>query len=235
VPSLRPLVDFLGIFVLVLAVLALALTCSQFACLSLLGFARTIWHDLVKNPSLLSAFAASVGVIVALIYNAKNAKQTRLSNSAKMVLDFVNDFNSTQKRAQRRVFAKALRDAPETVDLVAHESPVPDFFLDVSHLTIRGVLDSEMVWYSLGWWAYGYYQAMLQKKVLERSAEDKEAGELLDLLGQLNKILEEIRRKHFPPGFDDKKIERFLDEEVALDDGNGTAGQKIDWPPYVLW
>jgi hypothetical protein len=72
--------------------------------------------------------------------------------------------------------------------------------------------------------------------VLERSAEDKEAGELLDLLGQLNKILEEIRRKHFPPGFDDKKIERFLDEEVALDDyDKATASQKIDWPPYVLW
>jgi hypothetical protein len=218
VKSLRPLFDLLGLFVVLLAVIALTLTCTQFACLTLLCLATSVWQDLMDNPSLLSAFVASVGVIVALIYNAKNAKQTRLSNSAKMVLDFVNDFSSTEKRAQRRAFATALRDSPDSVDLVAHESPVPDFFQDVGHLTTRGVLDSDMVWHGLGWWAYGYYQAMLTKGVLQRLADKKEASELLEQLNRLNEIMAAIRSKHEPTKFDDAKIKRFLDQEAELAD-----------------
>lgn len=224
-PTLSPLFALLGLFVVLLAVIALILTCSQFACLTLLGLLASIWRDLMANPSLLSAFVASVGVIVALIYNAKNAKQTRLSNSAKMVLDFVNDFNSTQKRAQRRAFATALRDAPGTVDLVAHESPVPDFFQDVGHLTIRGVLDRDMVWHGLGWWAYGYYQAMSTKGVLKRLAGETEASQFLEQLEKLNEKMDEIRRKHDSTNFGEDKIERFLNQEVNLPDYGTPAGK----------
>jgi hypothetical protein len=108
--------------------------------------------------AMVSALAASAGVIVALFFHIRNLANTRLSNSAKMVLDLVGNFDSSEMRSHRGRFAKALLEARNSIDL-RKNAPVLEFFEELGYMTRRGVLDEGMVWNSFSWWFEPYYLA----------------------------------------------------------------------------
>jgi hypothetical protein len=110
-----------------------------------------------------SAIAACLGVIVALVFHIWNLRRTYLSNSAKMVLDLVNDFNSEEMRGHRRDIAKKLStpDERKEVDL-RNDIPALEFLEELGYMTRRGILDKGMVWNSFHWFVEFYYLALKQ-------------------------------------------------------------------------
>src|SRR5687768_7928397 len=94
--------------------------------------------------AMVSALAASAGVIVALLFHIRNLANTQLSNSAKMVLDLTGSFDSAEMRTHRGRFAKTLLEARDSIDLLKN-TPVLEFFEELGYMTRRGVLDEGMV------------------------------------------------------------------------------------------
>jgi len=123
---------------------------------------------------MVSAIAASIGVIVALISYVVSLRITRLSNSAKMVLDFVNIFNSSEMKAHRSQFATMLLGDKSTIDL-RRQAAVLEFFEEIGYMTRRKVLDTGMVWNSFSWWLEPYYLAVTAEPDLIAKAR-KESG-----------------------------------------------------------
>lgn len=172
---------------------------------------------------MISAIAASIGVIVALIFYILNLRTTRLSNSAKMVLDLVNLFNSSDMRKQRGRFAKALLDENITIDL-RRDAPVLEFFEEIGYMTRRGVLDKGMVWNSFSWWLEPYYLAVINNHSHDLIAEARDVlksktlfCEIEWLYKKMNEvgIKEEGAEEDIPASPD--SIREFLEEESKLD------------------
>ena len=172
---------------------------------------------------MVSAIAASVGVIVALFFYILNLIITRRSNSAKMVLDLVNLFNSSDMRKQRGRFAKALLDENIKIDL-RRDAPVLEFFEEIGYMARRKVLDKGMVWNSFSWWLEPYYLAVTNKhnkNLIEEARSDLQSRSLFCEIEWLYKIMCEVGLKeegvktHIPPST--TYILEFLDEESKLD------------------
>jgi hypothetical protein len=114
------------------------------------------WQQIQALITSLGVVATSAGVIVALIFHIKNLADTRLSNSARMVLDLVGIFDSPDMRQRRAAFAKMLRHDRGSIDVVWN-TPVLEFFEELGYMTKRGVLDKGMVWNSFS------YRALLPR------------------------------------------------------------------------
>lgn len=150
--------------------------CEQPVCFKLAASVGQIWDDIKKNPAVISALAASIGVMVAVYFHGRNLAATRLSNSAKMVNDAVARFDSQTMRKHRKDFSGKLKADQESVDLNKAETPVLDFFEDIGLQTRRGILDQEMVWVAFGWWIIGYYNAVKSpKNLIEQYREDSKS------------------------------------------------------------
>jgi len=167
---------------------------------------------------MVSAIAASIGVIIALIYYIKNLKLTRLSNSAKMVLDLVNNFNSIEMRKHRRSFASLLLESRPAIDL-RRDAPVLEFFEEIGYMTGRGVLDEGMVWNSFSWWVKRYYLAVKDRIVEARSEVRsrslyRETEWLYERMCSVGNKQEGMNT-YIPPSLDD--VRRFLEDESKLD------------------
>ena len=106
-----------------------------------------------------SAIVALLAVTIALFFNMRNLATTRLSNSAKMVLDLVGSFDSEDMRKQRSRFAKRLLDDSSGLE-IQKDMPVLQFFEEVAYMTKRKVLDDGMVWNSFSWIFLRYYHAV---------------------------------------------------------------------------
>jgi hypothetical protein len=165
---------------------------------------------------MVSAIAASVGVIVALFYYTSNLKMTRLSNSAKMVIDLVNTFNSTEMRSHRRELASALQ-GNKPIDLL-RDAPVLEFFEEIGYMTRRGVLDAGMVWNSFSWWLEPYY--LSAKSSIDQARRQAQSrvffSETEWLYDRMCRVAEKEEGKKYIPR-SDEALSRFLAQESQLD------------------
>jgi hypothetical protein len=105
---------------------------------------------------MISALAACTAIVVSLWYYSRNLALTRLSNSARMVMDLVAKFEGKEMREYRQLFATELLSGTK-LDLLGHV-PVLEFFEEIGYMTKRGVLDTGMVWNSFFWWLAPYYE-----------------------------------------------------------------------------
>ena len=133
--------------------------CGQPICSTIGSSLQVLWRDLPTHTPAIGATAASIGVLVAVYFHSQNLKATRLSNSAKMVMDAFSRFESDAMRKHRKKFSADLATNQSAVNLM-DETPVLDFFEDVGHQTRRGILDHEMVASAFGWWVSGYFHAV---------------------------------------------------------------------------
>jgi hypothetical protein len=107
----------------------------------------------------LAPWAGWAGVIWAICAHIWNLKKTWLSNSAKMVLDLVDKFDSNDMRHHRRVFANKLLFDRSRLDL-SDDYMALQFIEEIGYMTKRGVLDKRMVWNSFFWFLEPYYLAL---------------------------------------------------------------------------
>lgn len=105
---------------------------------------------------MVSALAACTAIVVSLWYYSRNLALTRLSNSAKMVMDLVAKFEGKEMREYRKSYATALLSGGK-IDILGHV-PVLEFFEEIGYMTKRQVLDKGMVWNSFFWWLAPYYE-----------------------------------------------------------------------------
>ncbi len=167
-----------------------------------------------------SAIAACIGVIVALTFHIKNLAHTRLSNSAKMVLDLVNVFDSREWLGHRSRFAKMLLEDRSNIDL-RRDTPVAEFFEELAYMTRRKVLDKGMVWNSFFWPLEHYYPALTASpSLIEKVRSDSHASTLYRELPWLYQELcavcakEEGWSTYMPPNAEE--IKQFLEVEIKL-------------------
>ncbi|MDQ2938183.1 MAG: DUF4760 domain-containing protein [Acidobacteriota bacterium] len=166
----------------------------------------------------IGAIAASIGVIIALIYYNKNLKLNRLSNSARMVLDFVNIFNSAEMRKHRRRFASLLLEDSSLIDLKT-DAPVLEFFEEVAYMTRRGVLDEGMVWNSFSWWVKRYYLAV-KDRIVDARSEVRSSSLFREVEWLYTRMClvgnqQEGTSIYIPPSAND--IRKFFEDESKLD------------------
>jgi hypothetical protein len=169
--------------------------------------------------AMVSAIAASFGVIVALVAHMLNLRNTRLSNSAKMVLDLVGMFDSAEMRARRGRFARKLLEDRDSIDL-RDNTPVLEFFEEIGYMTRRRVLDEGMVWNSFAWWVEPYYLAVREKPDLIEDARSKtkvpslfrEIEWLYDRIQQVSRS--ELGPNYVPPSAE--YVRELLTEEARL-------------------
>jgi hypothetical protein len=167
---------------------------------------------------MVSAIVAIVAVIVALFFNWRNLKNTRLSNSARMVLDLVNIFNSPEMKKHRSQFARKLLENRSSIDL-RRDTPVLEFFEEIGYMTKRKVLDIGMVWNSFAWWLKPYYLAVIDEPDLIQEARNRAGAQsLFREIGWLYEKTCEVSKKEqgilVPPSMED--IQEFLEAEKQL-------------------
>lgn len=170
---------------------------------------------------MVSAVAASMGVIAALVYYVKNLRLMRLSNSAKMVFDLVSIFNSAEMRKHRRLFAGMLLGSPSDIDL-QRESRVLEFFEEIGYMTRRKVLDEGMVWNSFSWWLEPYYLAVTgNPNIIEEARSETQSPALYReiewLYGRMCSVSkkEQGQKKYIRPS--SHYVREFMEEEAKLD------------------
>jgi hypothetical protein len=190
-----------------------------------LGLGEIIMIFDIINWTQVSAIAACIGVIVSIAFHIKNLASTRLSNSAKMVLDLAGNFNSEEMRSHRRNLANTLisnRNKPDQKELdICRDNPALEFLEEVAYMTKRGVLDLGMVWNSFNWYIEFYYRAVTNPKNIIEEARCRIKSRTLYreiewLYGQLCKysIKEKDAAQYIPPS--EEEIRRFLEDESTL-------------------
>jgi hypothetical protein len=136
------------------------------------------WAQISAIAACTGVAVTSAGVIVAVIFHVKNLKHAHLSNSAKMVLDLVDLFDSAEWLGHRSHFAKMLLQDRSSIDL-RRDTPVAEFFEELAYMTKRGVLDKGMVWNSFFWPIEHYYPALTgPPSLLEKARLDSHASTL---------------------------------------------------------
>jgi hypothetical protein len=118
----------------------------------------------------ISALIALVAVVATGYYQYINFRETRVSNSAKIVMDLSSRYSSDQMRKFRSQFAKKLLDlrkqsddsVRKQINEWGEELPVLNFFEEVGYLTRIGALNDEMVWNSFVWRVEFYYHAVTE-------------------------------------------------------------------------
>lgn len=167
--------------------------------------------------AIISAFAAVIGVIMALITNAKNLKQVHASNSAKMVFDLVATFNSAEMKKNRGNFANAIKNKKSSID-VTKDCPVLEFFEEVAYMTRREILDEGMVWNSFSWWFEPYYMAVRKvgKDIIKEARDKSNMPSLFCEIDWLYYRMLESTRKKDKYSFGISDLDPFLDREIEL-------------------
>lgn len=158
-----------------------------------------ILESLSKTPPaavswwpMVSALVASVGVTAAGVYYARVLALTRLTNSAKMVMDLNKEFNSPEMRVHRREFAATLLDK-RPLNL-RNDAPVLEFFEEVGYMTRRKVLDAGMVWNSFTWCLEPYF--LTSKAAIEDVRKDTHRPGFFSETEWLHKKMTELDRKY---------------------------------------
>lgn len=187
---------------------------------------------------MVSALAASIGVIVALVFYILNLRNTRISNSAKMVLDLVSSFNSTDMRKRRSRFAKALLDKDTSIDL-RRDAPVLEFFEVVGYMTSKKIIDENMVWRMFFWWLEFYYLAVTKNNGRNFIAEARSNARSSSFFSNTTWLYEEMcevdkreegTKNHILPS--QANVRLFLEDESMLDSSNDMtqAGNGMEHP-----
>ena len=186
----------------------------------------------------ISTLIALVAVVATGYYQYINFRETRVSNSAKMVMDLSSRYNSDQMRTFRSRFAKKLLDLRKQSDdsvrkLInewGEELPVLNFFEEVGYLTRIGALNDEMVWNSFVWRVEFYYHAVTECSAgpnpvnlleeIRKPNDEPRYREFEWLHYQLVKIDRKERRiERHEGGPTAEAVNRFLESEAALGPG----------------
>jgi hypothetical protein len=180
----------------------------------------TQWAQVSAIAACIGVAVTSAGVIVALIFHIQNLRHARLSNSAKMVLELVDLFDSEEWLGHRSHFSKQLLEDRLLID-PCRDSPVLEFFEELAYMTRRGVLDKGMVWNSFFWLIERYYPAVTSPpNLLQKARLDSHSvtlyRELIWLYEELSILCakEEGSSVYMPPNKED--VKRFLEDEVKL-------------------
>lgn len=172
----------------------------------------TVW-----NWTEVSALAASIGVIVAIFLHIRSLRHTWLSNSAKMVLDLINSFDSNDIRIHRRIFANALLHEKNKMDL-SKDYVALQFLEEIGYMTRRRILDKGMVWNSFFWYIEPYYLALRENPDLIAAVRQQEQSrtvyrEIEWLFRELSMVsVKEDGLSEYIPISKEKITKRLLDE-----------------------
>lgn len=106
-----------------------------------------------------------VGVTVTLAGLWWQLRKQWFLNSANLITQLVDRFDSTEWHAHRRKCAEMLKRHQNGDDLdLSMPFPVLAFLENIAYLTRRGALDKLMVWNKFGWTVVGYYSALTSPK-----------------------------------------------------------------------
>ena len=206
-------------WVLLLALIVIAGTriCEQPICQSTTVVVGRLWTDLMNNAAAMSALVASILLVVTMYFHTKNLHATRLSNSAKMVMDLFERFDSEPVRKSRKEFAARLKADRANV-VLSTETRALDLLEDVGHQARRGILDPEMVNSAFGWWINGYYKAVTTPSNLigDLRKSTRYAGFYADFEWLHNKLVVEYRARARAGDFTTENLNAFLEEESTL-------------------
>jgi hypothetical protein len=164
---------------------------------------------------MVSALVASLGVIAAILYYSRVLKLTRLTSSAKMVMDLNKEFNSTEMRQYRRELASVLLAgrSPNLVD----NCPVLEFFEEIGYMTRRKILDGGMVWNTFSWWIEPYF--LLCKAAITDARSETQSPmffyETQWLYEYLSKLQQKYEKRPYIPRSNDA-CRKFLEGERDL-------------------
>lgn len=116
--------------------------------------------------SLLTGLVTLFGVIAALAGIWWQARRSWRLNSANLVTQLDDRFNSPEWRQYRSHCARLLKEhLDKTRELSLSESfPVLSFFEHVGYLARTHVVDRRMLWNKFGWFVVGYYLAITSGK-----------------------------------------------------------------------
>jgi hypothetical protein len=201
------------------------------------------WPAVAATASTISALIALGVAIMTAVFQIRSHRQTRTSNSARMVMELSLKFSGEEMIKQRMAFAKqllaakALKSANPQARDIAHQVkldrhvPVLYFLEDLGYLTRVGVLDANMVWNSFIWEVYHYFQAM-RKVPPPQSAPAAKPSNLIDELRDFgvdktiyrelewlfNKLVEiDLQEQGLltqDPGPSDEELQEFLTAEA---------------------
>jgi hypothetical protein len=179
------------------------------------------WPQVSAIAAWASVIVTGGSVVVAICFQIKNLRSTRLSNSAKMVLDLAANFNTKPMRCYRRQFGKDLLENRSNIDC-RNDLPVLQFFEDLGYMTRRGVLEKGMVWNSFFWYLEFYYPAVtaspnLLQEARKRTRSPSLYQEIEWLYLQLSQIDAKEEQKQKYEQRSDEDIELLLKDEANLD------------------
>lgn len=130
-----------------------------------------IWQALDKPAaatvvSLATTLITLLGIIAALLGIWWQSKRTWRLNSANLVTQLDDRFNSGEWRRYRAHCARLLLEhLDDSRDLNLSESfPVLGFFEHIGYLARTKVVDRRMLWNKFGWFVVGYYLAITSRK-----------------------------------------------------------------------
>jgi hypothetical protein len=180
----------------------------------------TNWPQVQAFVTSIGVIVTFIGVIVALMSHKRTLANTRLSNSAKMVFDLVDIFDSQEYLRHRHDFADKLLHDRAQIDL-RRDYPVLEFFEELAYMTKRGVLDKGMVWNSFFWVIEHFYPAVTASpNLLEKARHDSHSftlyREIIWLYDELCRLSakEEGSRAYMRPSTDE--VRAFLEDEIKL-------------------
>jgi len=167
--------------------------------------------------TVIGSIATSIGVVVAIVFSTLNYRIVVRSNSAKMVLDLSNRFNSTEMRQHRKQLAAALLADREAVNL-EDDQPVLMFFEELAYMNRMKVLDIGMVWNTFFYDVDTYVRALTEPpNLIEKLQKDAANLCVYEELPKLHqRLVRFYKRQHggrFRPHAD---IQKQLKDEVAL-------------------
>jgi hypothetical protein len=136
------------------------------------------------DAGILAAWAAILGVVIAIVTLAIQNRQAHFTSSIELLLHFEERFESDEFRRKRKQAAAALLGGKTD-----QADDVLDFFEMVGLLIRQRALNETMVWHAFGRWALLYHHAALPT-MEKKKEEDSSAWTELCYLFERMKDLE---------------------------------------------
>lgn len=164
--------------------------------------------------NLLSAWAALITAVAAIVALWLQGRWTRFSVSLDLLLRSEDQFRNNEKMLEkRRKAAQALLKG----EIVTELDDVLDFFELVGLLMRRGALDEEMVWYSFYTRAIGYWTSA-QKYISDVRSKDKTIWMDFEylIMGLIAIEKRKTRRSHIEILPSEESLKKFLTDESTI-------------------
>lgn len=141
-----------------------------------------------------SALAATIGVIVVIIFQIVEWRRLRLARALDSVLELEKRFEESEFRDIRKAAATFLLDSSAgSPEGEGSAVTVINFFECLGLLHRKAVLDDELVWHFFSGWLLPYYCAAHQSIITPRQGRDPNAYTEVDKLYRDMKRIEETK------------------------------------------